>query len=101
GDANRRSFEAMQRLGGAGNKPLQYFLGMMYLSGDGFGSEGPAVPRDPAKGIEWLRRASEGGAAPVQYFLGTSYLLGRGIPQDLGQGILWLRRAAEQGYAQA
>jgi len=63
---------------------------------------GWAVPRDPAKGVVFLRMAAEKGSMRAMFELADLYEYGDGgIPEDLVQGFQWMLRAAEKGHLTA
>ena len=77
-----------------GHADAQFFLGSMYLYGEG-------VPEDDAAAVKWLRKAAEQGQAEAQFLLGVLYADGEGVPEDDAAAVKWLRKAAEQGLARA
>jgi uncharacterized protein len=77
-----------------GSVDAQFFLGVMYLYGEG-------VPQDDFQAAEWIGRAAEQGHAPAQYLLGILYRTGEGVPQNFVESLKWLILAADQGYEPA
>jgi|TARA_B100000315_G_scaffold145334_1_gene134237 hypothetical protein len=96
-----------------GNTWAQYYLGVIYGSGQG-------VPQDKKKAFEWLlksakqkhpqaqslirarylqqhKQAAEQGDSYAQRFLGASFYLGLGVTRDYAEAAKWYKRAAEQG----
>ncbi len=67
----------------------QFFLGFMYVTGQG-------VPQDDAEAVRWWRKAAEQGHAKAQHNLGFMYDRGRGVSQDYVQAHLWYGLAAAQ-----
>jgi len=84
----------LQTAAQSGDANAQFWLGLMYSSGQG-------VPQDYAQALSWYRKAAEQGEAHAQYSLGVMYYNGQGVPQDYAQAISWYRKAAEQGEAHA
>ena len=64
-----------------------YFLGLMYLHGDG-------VPKDDARALNLLRTAADDNYAAAQYLLGKRYFYGRGIPRNNALAMSYLLAAA-------
>jgi TPR repeat protein len=77
-----------------GNAVAQYFLGFMYLNGDG-------VTQDYKSAAKWYRLAAEQGYAGAQFSLGYLYEKGQRVPQDYKTAVKWYKLAAEQGNASA
>lgn len=79
----------------AGNSEAQYYLGKIYLFGEG-------VPEDEIKSLDWYTKSAQHGHIVSQSMLGTIFLNGgKLIPKDYKQADYWLRKAAEQGDADA
>jgi len=74
-----------------GNAEAQFYLGKMYLMGQG-------VTLDRQRAIDLFRASGEQGNADAQFFLGTIYLLPH---KDISQGLMWMRLSAEQGNQDA
>ena len=72
----------------------QFYLGSMYLKGQG-------VPQDYAEAVMWFHKAAEQGHHNSQYNLGVAYYEGKGVRQDDAEAVNWYRKAAEQGHTQA
>gem|GEM_PF-6172923 len=66
-------------------------LGRMTLTGDG-------VPKDPAKGVGYLREAVAKGSRAGKFFLGLSLIQGAAGPPDPVQGRSLIREAADLGH---
>ena len=64
------------------DKIAQYYLGTMYLKGQG-------IKRNYQKAGEWLRKASEQGLANAMYKLAELYSKGQGVPKDLEFAYIW------------
>jgi len=60
-----------------------------------------AEPKDPAKGMEFLRHAAGQGHERAQMALAYELTMGGVEPQDLPAAEGWLRRAAEKNSAEA
>jgi len=83
-----------QILADRGNARAQFFLGEMYLNGNG-------MKRDYAQALKWARAAAEQGSAEAQYTLGGMYELAQGVPQDYVQAHVWYSLSASSGDEQA
>lgn len=77
-----------------GDKHGQYYLGMMYVRGDG-------VQEDLATGVKWLLKSAEQGFPDAQYRAGLACLGGHGVAKDPQAGIAWVQKAASQGNEEA
>ena len=77
-----------------GGVDAQYFLGVMYLYGEG-------VSQDDFQAADWIGRAADQGHAPAQYLIGILYRTGEGVPQNFVESLKWLTLAAAQGYGPA
>ena len=64
------------------DKIAQYYLGIMYMKGQG-------VEQDYEKAGEWFRKASEQGLAVAMYKLAELYTEGKGVPKDLEFAYIW------------
>ncbi len=83
-----------QPLAKQGNAGAQFYLGLMYNSGQG-------VLQDYKEAVKWYRLSAEQGAETAQYNLGVMYENGQGVLQDYKQAVKWYRLSAEQGNATA
>ena len=66
----------------------QYYLGMMYLNGQG-------VDQSYEEAAKWFRKAAEHGVPQAQYKLGYLYSNGQGLPKDMEYAYAWYRVGAE------
>ena len=73
------------------DKIAQYYLGVMYMKGQG-------VEQDFEKAGEWFRKASEQGLAVAMYKLAKLYTKGEGVPKDLEFAYVWYSVAAVQEH---
>jgi hypothetical protein len=85
------AFKEFTPLSEQGNAEAQFFLGKMYLLGQG-------VPKDSDLAIKWFKASAAQGNADAQFFLGSIYLLPH---KDIAEGVKWLRLSAEQGNQDA
>ena len=69
----------------------QYYLGMMYLKGQG-------VEQDYAQASEWFRKAAENRLPQAQYKLANLYTQGKGVPKDLEFAYIWYRVGASHQH---
>ncbi len=60
----------------------QYYLGVMYMKGQG-------VEQDFEEAGNWLRKASEYSLPQAQYKLANLYKEGKGVPQDYEYAYVW------------
>ena len=79
-----KAFTTMQSLAETSDHGYaQYYMGMMYLKGQG-------VEQDYKAASDWFRKASEKNIAQAQYKLGDLYFKGRGVPKDYEYSYIWL-----------
>ena len=93
GDYNAAA-QLFQALAERGDVQAEFFLGDLYLSGNG-------VPQDYAQALKWSRAAAEHGSTAAQFTLGKMYELGLGVPQDYVQAHVWYNLSAYSGDEQA
>ena len=84
----------LRPLADQGDAAAQFYLGLMYASGQG-------VPQDYAVAVSWYRKAADQGLAKAQNNLGFMYENEHGVPQDYAVAVSWYRKAADQGYPSA
>lgn len=60
----------------------QYYLGMMYMNGQG-------TEQSYEEAAKWFRKAAEHRIAQAQYKLGLMYTNGQGLPKDFEQAYAW------------
>jgi TPR repeat protein len=70
----------------------QYYLGMMYLKGQG-------VAQDYKEASEWFRKSSENRLPQAQYKLANLYTEGKGVPKDYEFAYLWYSTGAAHNHA--
>jgi len=75
----------------AGDGYAQYYLGVMYLKGQG-------VPRNPQLALEWLAKAASAGAAGAQAYMGAFNRRGDLVPQNYAEAMRWYLLAAKQNH---
>lgn len=83
-----------QILADRGNARAQFFLGELYLKGDG-------VKQDEVRALQLERAAAERGSPEAQYTLGGMYERGQAVPRDVLQAHMWYGLAASTGDEQA
>jgi uncharacterized protein len=91
-EANKRgdygtALRLLRPLAEQGNAKAQYFLGFMYLNGQG-------VKLDYSEAAKWYWNAAEQGNADSQFILGLIYLNGLGVAKDYLQAHKWFNLAA-------
>ncbi len=72
----------------------QYYVGMMYLNGQG-------VTQSYEDAATWFRKAAEHGIPQAQNKLATLYNNGQGLPRDYEFAYAWYAAAAAQNHAKA
>ncbi len=78
-----KAFTTMQSLAETSDHGYaQYYLGMMYMKGQG-------VEQDYKLAGEWFRKAAEKSIPQAQYKLGDLYFKGRGVPKDYEFAYVW------------
>lgn len=70
----------------------QYYLGMMYLKGQG-------TSRDVEQAAKWLRSSAEHSIPQAQYNLAKLYMKGVGVPRDYERAYIWYKTAAAYQHA--
>ncbi|MGH8120227.1 MAG: hypothetical protein ACRESK_06395 [Gammaproteobacteria bacterium] len=65
-----------------GNALAQYYLGMMYLKGQG-------VEKNYEEAGKWFRKAAENRLPQAQYRLANQYSEGEGVPRDYEFAYIW------------
>lgn len=85
------AFKEFSPLANKGDPEAEYYLGKMYLLGQG-------VAKDEAEAIKWFKASGDQGNPDAQFFLGSIYLLPR---KDIKAGLMWMRLSAEQGNKDA
>ena len=88
------AFRDLTPLAESGDAFSEYFLGLMYVKGEG-------VPQDFKQAEYWFFLAAEQGHAQAQHNLGVMYAEGQGVPLDFKEAVQWYQLAAMQGDAQA
>lgn len=86
-----KEFRQMAR---KGNRGGQFYLGLMYASGQG-------VPRDEKEAAAWYEKSARQGFAGAQLNLGNLYHQGAGVPKDDKTAVYWYEMAAKQGLPEA
>lgn len=85
---------ALQRKADAGDAKAQWDLAQAYWEGSG-------VPKDPAKGLDWLRKSAAQGYAGAEVTLGVLYQNGVQVGKDPHVAASWYRKAARQANKDA
>jgi predicted aspartyl protease len=81
----------LQPVAQAGDGFAQYYLGVMYLKGQG-------VPKNSPLGLEWLSKAALAGAADAQAYMGAFNRRGDLVPQNYAEAMRWYLLAAKQNH---
>ena len=69
----------------------QYYLGMMYMRGQG-------IEQDYKEASEWFRKAAEQSFAVAMYKLAEFYTEGKGVPKDLEFAYVWYSVGAAHNH---
>ena len=78
-----KAFATMRSLADtADHSYAQYYVGMMYMNGQG-------AEQSYAEAANWFRKAAEHRVPQAQHKLGTLYANGQGLPKDLEQAYAW------------
>jgi TPR repeat protein len=88
--AQTDDFATLRQKAESGDPKAQFDLASAYSLGTG-------VPKDSAKGLEWLRKSAAEGYAGAEVVLGFFYQKGIGIESDPSEAAKWYRKAAQQG----
>jgi hypothetical protein len=72
----------------------KYYLGKIYLFGDG-------VAENEEEGIKWITEAAQNGLKNAQFQLGQQYRIGKGVNEDRNEAIRWYTLAANRGHTKA
>jgi hypothetical protein len=80
---------AVRRKAESGDAKAQFDLAQAYWEGTG-------VPKDSAKGLDWLQKSATQGYAGAEVTIGIFYQNGVQVPKDPHQAAAWFRKAARQ-----
>ena len=72
----------------------QYWVGMMYLRGQGTG-------QSHEEAAKWFRKAAQQGVKQAQFQLAELYMRGRGVPKDYEYAYAWYRTSAESQHSKS
>ena len=89
-----QAFELFEPLAESGNANAQFYLAVMYNTGQGIAS-------DLDQAVNWLHRAAESGHAESLYLLGKFYAAGHGVERDVGATRKLWTRAGNKGVLEA
>lgn len=90
----KSAFVHWKSLAEAGYANAQYFLGIMYLNGQG-------TKKNWTEAGKWFQASAEQGDVGAQYLFGEMNLKGMGLVRDYRKAGTWFQKAAEQGYPDA
>jgi predicted aspartyl protease len=82
---------SLQPAAQAGDGLAQYYLGVMYLKGQG-------LPRNLHLALDWLSKAASSGAADAQSYMGAFNRRGDLVPQNYAEAMRWYLLAAKQNH---
>ncbi len=87
-----KAFPVFQSLAETSDHAMaQYWLGMMYLKGQG-------VEQDYENAGKWFRKSAEHGVPQAQYKLGELYYQGNGLPKDYESAYIWYKVGASHKH---
>ena len=85
-----QALKIFRPLAAQGNVEAQYYIGQMYLFGDG-------VTQNYQEALKWYRLAAAQGNGLAQVFIGQMYYDGQGVTQNYQEALKLYRLAADQG----
>jgi TPR repeat protein len=91
------AFKILAPLAFKGDKRACHLVGKMMRYGDG-------VPKDIARGIDWLEKAANEDYTPSQFSLGYLYAYGdrkTNYAPNYDKAVFWLEKAAKKDHAEA
>ncbi len=88
------AFACFSPLAEQGDKDALYWLGHMFMFGQG-------IPVDQPRGTTLLRSAAIKGLGLAQDMLGTILADGVGVERNLTEAVIWFKKAADQGLPEA
>jgi len=88
------AFEQFEPLADRGNANAQFYLAVMYNTGQG-------VAPDLEQAVTWLQQAAESGHAESLFLLGKFYAAGHGVERDVGVTRKLWTRAGNKGVLEA
>lgn len=80
--SHQKAAELFMQAAQQGNRPAQYFIGLMYARGDG-------VQQNFEEAFRWLHKAAWGGHPKAVYHLGEMYVQGDGVEIDHVKAMAW------------
>jgi len=87
-----KAFATMQSLAEtADHGYAQYYLGMMYLKGQG-------TQQNLEEAGKWLRASAEKRIPQAQYNLAKLYMKGEGVPRDYERAYIWFKTGAAHNH---
>jgi uncharacterized protein len=78
----------------AGDSVAQYYVGLMYLKGQG-------VSKDTTRAIDSLRKSAEAGNAYARTYMGAIYRRGEIVQTNYQEAMRWYLLAAKQNFKNA
>lgn len=90
-----KAYNTMMSMAETSNDAMaQYWLGVMYLKGQG-------VEQSYEEASKWLRKSSEQAVPNAQYKLAKLYQDGNGVPQDNEYAYIWLSVGASHQHTKS
>ncbi len=85
------AFQIFEPLAEQGDVDAQFYLGGMYMKGQG-------VIKNYKTSLKWYKRAAEQGDAKAQFNLGVIYMHPQAGIEDYTRAYMWASVAAENGH---
>jgi TPR repeat protein len=93
-----RAFKLFGQAAARESAEAMFWLGRMYLLGDGPAAKEADADREAAR---WYFEAARRGHAEAQYTLGLLFMAGTGVEKNEDEARKWLKRAADAGHGAA
>jgi TPR repeat protein len=90
----RTALSLLQPLADQGNPRAQFYVGELYMNGEG-------VAPSQLTAVKWFRKAAERGDTDALTALGVMYEKGAGVTKDDAQAVAFYQKAANLGNPKA
>ena len=91
----KQAYDTMRPLAEISDHGLaQYYLGMMYLHGNG-------VEQDYDEAAKWFRKSARQRIKQAQFRLAELYASGKGVPRDYEYAYAWYRVGSEHKHSKS
>lgn len=88
------AFHWLSKAAEQGSADAEYYIAMMYESGEG-------LEKSPEKAVMWYLKSAEHGHCISQNIIGFKYLEGIDVPKDYDLAMKWISLSSQQGYSRA